>query len=96
MPPELRGPSSKLKSAVETLPNARALDLAPLCVHLEVVEVNSEPGIRRQLALLGIAAGAVLYVRRAAPLSGPILVEVNGSAIAIGRKLAHGIRVRVK
>ena len=96
MPPELRSSSSKLKSAVETRSNARPLDSAPLRVHLEVVEVDSEPGIRRQLALLGIAVGAILDVQRAAPMSGPILVAVNGSAIAIGRKLAHGIRVRVK
>ena len=62
---------------------------------VEVVKVESDHGAKRQLAQLGILAGAVLCVVRAAPMGGPVLVEVRGSEVAIGRGLARHVRVKL-
>lgn len=71
------------------------LDRVPQSTHAEVVKVDGEHGARRHLEQLGIRAGAILHVRRTAPLGGPILVEVRGSTVAIGRGLARRVLVRM-
>lgn len=47
------------------------------------------------LAQLDIRGGEVLEVKRAAPWGGPILVETNGSVVAVGRGLARKVLVEV-
>ena len=71
-----------------------SLDRIPDATEVVVLEVCVDHGAERQLARLGICAGATLRVRRAAPLGGPVLVDVQGSTVAIGRKLALLVRVR--
>ncbi len=73
-----------------------ALDQVPAQSRVEVVQVESDHGARRQLAQLGIRKGGVLHVVRCAPMGGPILVEVQGSnTVAIGRGLARHVKVRI-
>jgi ferrous iron transport protein A len=67
----------------------------PTSQHAEVVTVEGGRGARRHLAQLGIQPGGVLLVVRSAPMGGPILVEVRGSTVAVGRGLACKIRVRL-
>jgi Fe2+ transport system protein FeoA len=62
---------------------------------VEVGQIVAGKGAVRQLAQLGIRAGAVLSVQRSAPLGGPIMVGAAGSAVAIGRGLASKVFVRV-
>lgn len=61
----------------------------------EVLEIVGGCEACRRLGPLGVFPGAELCVRRAAPLGGPVLIEVGGSTVAIGRGLARRIRVRM-
>lgn len=71
------------------------LDHAQPAQRVQVVEVTGGRDVSRLLAQLHIRAGAVLSVERTAPLGGPLLVECEGSAVIIGRRLAEHVRVRV-
>ena len=71
------------------------LDRVPECRWAEVVEVSGDHGATRRLAHLGIHVGARVHVLRLAPLGGPILVEVSGSTVAVGRGLARKVSVRM-
>ena len=62
----------------------------------EIVEVKGDHGANRRLAHLGILVGATVHVLRAAPLGGPILVEVHGGTVAVGRSLARKVLVKVR
>jgi Fe2+ transport system protein FeoA len=59
---------------------------------VQVVSV-AEPAAG-QLARQGLRSGDVVMVRNRAPLGGPILVEVRGAVIALGRALARKVTVR--
>ncbi len=61
----------------------------------EIVALPEGHGAARRLAELGIFIGGQVKVVRIAPLSGPVLLEVRGSLVALGRRLAHRIVVRV-
>lgn len=74
---------------------ATTLDCLASGRRAEVLEVVGGCEACRRLGPLGIFPGAELRVRRAAPLGGPVLVEVGGSTVAIGRRLARRIRVRM-
>jgi Fe2+ transport system protein FeoA len=60
----------------------------------EIVELPEGHGAARRLAELGIFVGAHVKVVRLAPLGGPVLLDVRGSLVALGRRLAHRIWVR--
>jgi len=45
------------------------------------------------LSQLGIGIGDVIFIKRNAPFGGPILIEHNGTEIAIGRGVAERIIV---
>jgi Fe2+ transport system protein FeoA len=51
--------------------------------------------VRAHLNNLGIHIGDWLTVVERAPFRGPVLVEINGSRLAIGRGVAAKIRVDV-
>ena len=72
-----------------------SLDAVPEDAQAEIVHLTNDAATNRQLASLGILTGAMLRVRRAAPLSGALLVEVAGTAVALGRALARRLRVRM-
>jgi ferrous iron transport protein A len=89
--PRLRSPQ-----AAEPPSELRTLDTAPDAARAEVVEVHGGPAVVRQLAHVGICVGAILEVRRSAPLGGPVLVEIGGSSVAVGRGVARKVRVRLQ
>jgi len=62
---------------------------------LKVVSLNGGQHLRARLAQYGIFPGDCLRVLRAAPLKGPLLVDVNGREIALGRGVAEKILVEV-
>lgn len=62
----------------------------------EVARIAAGQTATRQLAQLGIRAGAALVVRRSAPMGGPVMVEIGGSTLAIGRGLARKVFVRAQ
>ena len=50
-------------------------------------------GVSIKLRSLGIMPGDVVQVKRLAPFGGPILVEMDGREIALGRGIAKRIEV---
>ncbi|MBI5946402.1 MAG: ferrous iron transport protein A [Chloroflexi bacterium] len=70
----------------------RLLDL-PLNVHARLLSFDE---VRAKLKQYGLYIGDEIRVVRVAPLGGPLLVEVNGREIALGRALAEKILVELK
>lgn len=57
---------------------------------------KSDDTLRSKLRMYGLHAGDAVRVLRVAPLGGPLLVEVNGREIALGRAVAEKIFVEVE
>lgn len=62
---------------------------------VEILSLPNDAGQMRMLEQLGIREAARGRVKSAAPLGGPILLEIGGSAVAIARGVAKKIRVQV-
>ena len=52
--------------------------------------------LRARLNQYGLYQGDLMRVVRIAPLGGPILIEVNGREIALGREIAEKILVELE
>lgn len=61
-----------------------------------VVLSEIEDSLRTKLMQYGLHTGDRLHVLRVAPLGGPLLVEVNGREIALGRAVANKIFVEAE
>jgi len=70
----------------------RLLDL-PLNVQ---ARLSSFDEVRAKLNQYGLYVGDVVCVLRIAPLGGPLLVEVNGRELALGRAVAEKIFVELQ
>jgi Fe2+ transport system protein FeoA len=71
------------------------LDHVALHSDVEILVLPNDAEQARSLEQLGIREAARGRVRSVAPLGGPILLEIGGSAVAIARGVAKKIRVRV-
>lgn len=60
---------------------------------MKVTALRGGAGLRARLTQYGLFVGDCLRVLRTAPLRGPLLVEVNGREIALGRRVAEKILV---
>jgi len=69
------------------------LDAAPAGSTTRVVDIAGGHGLVRRLAQLGIRSGALVRRVPQGPRRGPVLVEVNGTRIALGRGVARRITV---
>jgi ferrous iron transport protein A len=58
--------------------------------------VDASSALRKRLAQYGLHLDDRLHVLRVAPMGGPLLVEVNGREIALGRAVAEKILVEVE
>ena len=58
-----------------------------------VVDIQGGWGIRGRLGQMGIHPGDLITVRRYGALRGPILIEVHGFQVALGRGIARRILV---
>ncbi len=59
-----------------------------------VVRIEGGRGLVTRLSRLGIVPGAEVTVVSRAPVGGPVLVEVNGARVALGRGVARKVVVR--
>ncbi len=60
-----------------------------------VEHVEGGPGFQRRLASLGIRAGKSIRRIASEPLRGPVIIEVDGTRVAIGRGMAMKVFVVV-
>jgi ferrous iron transport protein A len=58
-----------------------------------MVAVQGGWGLRRRLAELGIHPGDIITVLQRGALGGPILIEIHGYQVALGRGVAARILV---
>lgn len=58
--------------------------------------VSVEERLRAKLKQYGLHLGDQVRVVRSAPLGGPLLVEVNGREVALGRAVADKISVELE
>lgn len=60
-----------------------------------ITRIVGGAGFQRRIASLGFRVGKVVRKRSSMPLRGPIVVEVDGARVAIGRGVAMKIFVKV-
>lgn len=73
----------------------RILSEIPDSTNVLILKIAASRPAVRKLQQLSLFAGIQVKVIRQAPIGGPVLVEVAGREIAIGRKLATKIEVQV-
>jgi ferrous iron transport protein A len=61
----------------------------------KVVAIDGGHGVCSHLNTLGIHVGDQIVVVDRAPFRGPILVEIHGSRVALGRGVAKKVRVEI-
>jgi ferrous iron transport protein A len=61
-----------------------------------VVDFDGGLGVIGKIRQLGIMPGDEILVQRYAPFGGPIMIEVHGRNIALGRGIASKIQVEEK
>jgi ferrous iron transport protein A len=69
------------------------LDL-PVGARAQVMSLRGGFGLQRHLASLGIVPGKIVQKITTQPIGGPIMLEVEGARIAIGRRMAGRVVVR--
>ncbi|MGY4706505.1 FeoA family protein [Candidatus Bipolaricaulota sp. J31] len=69
---------------LETLPPGRKA---------RVTRIEGGRGLAGRLARLGIVPGAEVEVISRAPVGGPVLIEVDGARVALGRGVARKVVV---
>lgn len=59
----------------------------------KVIDIQGGQGMRQRLSQMGIHPGDIITMLRYGALRGPILIEVHGSQVALGRGIASRIIV---
>ncbi len=60
---------------------------------VKIVSISGGKNARRTLGQMGIGIGSIIRLKRNAPFAGPLLIEIHGSSVAIGRGVAVKILV---
>ena len=61
----------------------------------EIKKLDGNLGFKKKLACLNIRVGKIIKKIAAQPLRGPIIIEIDGRSIALGRGMASKIIVDV-
>ena len=72
-----------------------ALDTVEVRKQVRVIMIEGGHRVRSHLNTLGIHVGDWLTVVERAPFRGPVLVDINGTRLALGRGIAAKVRVEV-
>jgi ferrous iron transport protein A len=83
-------PPTTLSAVTET-----TLDLVPVGARAAVVRVGGEKAVRLRLMEMGLVRGEQVRVQRAAPLGDPIALRVKGYDLALRRRDARAVVVRM-
>lgn len=68
---------------------------APKNKSVRIVSYKGGVGVDFKLRQLGLSPGKEVRVLRYAPMGGPIMVDVEGRSIALGRGIAARVQVEV-
>ena len=60
---------------------------------VRVIRIQGGLGVRQRLSCLGIHPGDLMTVQTSAIMQGPVVVEIHGNKVAIGRCVAAKILV---
>ena len=63
---------------------------------VKVVRIRGGLGIRQRLSCLGIHPGDVMLLQKSGFMRGPVLVNIHGNQVALGRGIAAKILVEVE
>ena len=69
------------------------LDTVGVLRKIRVVFIEGGQGVGAHLNTLGIHVGDRLEVVERAPFRGPVIVQINGTRLALGRGVARRVRV---
>jgi ferrous iron transport protein A len=71
------------------------LDTVGVRKQVRVIAIEGGHRVRSHLNTLGIHVGDWLTVVERAPFRGPVLVEINGTRLALGRGVAAKVQVEM-
>ena len=66
---------------------------APIGAHVRIHSFTGGKGLDLKLRQYGLFAGDEARLLRLAPFGGPLLIEINGREIALGRGVAAAVQV---
>jgi ferrous iron transport protein A len=69
------------------------LDLIAEDKKAKVIDIKGGAGIRQRLSQMGVHPGDIVTILRYGALRGPLLIEVHGSQVALGRGIASKVIV---
>lgn len=73
--------------------NRLTMDQVGKTTEVNVLEINGGWGVRHRLNRMGIHPGDRVLVKRSGIMGGPILIQVHGMEVALGRGLAAKVVV---
>ena len=76
------------------MPDRLTLDRVEKATEVDVVAIHGGLGVRHRLNRMGIHPGDRLLVKRSGIMGGPILIQVHGMEVAVGRGMAGKVVVR--
>jgi ferrous iron transport protein A len=59
----------------------------------KVIDIQGGAGVRQRLSQMGIHPGDIVTILRYGALRGPLLIEIHGSQVALGRGIASKVIV---
>jgi len=71
------------------------LDQVRMNQSVVVEAINGGFGVRNRINTMGIHKGDILTVKRSGIMKGPILVNVHGMDVAVGRGMARKVAVSI-
>lgn len=60
---------------------------------VRIIKIQGGAGLDLKLQSIGLMLGVTARIKRQAPFGGPVLLEVNGREIALGRGIAEKVEV---
>lgn len=60
---------------------------------VKILKITGGKGIRQHLQCLGIHIGDIVTLKKSSFLGGPVLLEINGYDVALGKGVASKIEV---
>jgi ferrous iron transport protein A len=76
------------------MPELLTLEKVKKDIRVEVIEIQGGWGVRQRLNQMGIHPGDRLFVKRSGIMGGPMLLQVHGMDVAVGKGMAQKVLVK--